>query len=253
MSSISIWTRLGNWLRLSQSQGEDNAAGATDAERAHTADSLTVANEPASSTELSGAKRWQRREQVLQKLQEGYGQVIDLLSSVRQHLETYELHNHRMNEAITRLAESMSELPSRSAGQAELLEGLGRQMEEQGARQEKVAAAVEHWPETARGQAEQLDRLHQEVGKAQEGQAEVAGSLQSVNQTIGELTQAIGQGSKLIEALDKNMAGRHEQTLGVLEAQDKRMVQLIWAAMGLAGVAIVGAVIGILMHYRGGG
>jgi len=252
MSSISIWTRLGNWLRLSQSQTEGDAAEATSREQAHTPDSLTVANEPVSAGEATGVKRWQRREQVLQKLQEGYAQVIDLLTTVRQHLESSDQHTQQTNQALARLTESMNELPAQSSRQTELLDGVGQQMEKQRRQQERIAGVIEQWPETARDQAELLKQLHQELSTGQQAQSELADSLQSVSRAVSDLTETTRHGSRLLEALDQDSSIRQERVLGALEAQSKRITQLVWAAMGLSALAIVGALMALLLHYQGG-
>jgi ABC-type transporter Mla subunit MlaD len=252
MSSISIWTRLGNWLRLSQSQADGDAAEASGREQAHTTDSLTVANEPVSAGEATGVKRWQRREQVLQNLQEGYAQVIELLTTLQQHLQTGDQHARQADQALARLTESMKELPAQSGRQTELLDRVGQEMEKQGRQQERIAEFIEQWPETARDQSELLKQLHQELGAGQQAQAELADALQSVSRAVGELSETTRQGSRLLAALDQDGRSRQEQVLAVLEAQSKRITQLVWAAMGLSAVAIVGALMALLLHYQGG-
>jgi chromosome segregation ATPase len=249
MSSTSIWTRLGNWLRLSQSPDQAPSAEAPEASQVHTTDSLTVANEPTTATEPTAPNRWQRREQMIQKLQDGYEQVIDLLSSVRQHLETHAEHSRRIDQAVTRLAESMSELPSLTSRQTELLTGIREQMEGQRAQQEKLAGVVEQWPETARRQSELLDGLQQEIRTGREAQAEVAGSLQTVGESLGSLTESTRRREELLDTLGRTLDETHEQVVGALEAQGKRVTQLVWAALSLSGLALVLALIAILRHY----
>jgi uncharacterized protein YoxC len=253
MSSISIWTRLGNWLRLSQSADDDEGAG--EAERpkpTRTPDDLTVANEPASSSGLAGANRRHRRDEALKELREGYEQAAGHLATVRQQLEAGEARHQQLSQAVDHVAESVRELPSIADRQSQLLDSMGKRLDKQQEVLDTVGQAVQPLPETVRDQTASLGRLREELNAGLETQRDLADAVRSVQQAVGELQETVHQAAGRVEALNRRVDARLERILTVMETQGKKTGQLLWAALGLAGIAAVGALIAILMHYRTG-
>lgn len=256
MSSVSIWTRLGNWLRLSQGNDPDTPARPASKRAVASAQDLTVDNEPVPATQpseeagaLSPRGRWQRREQVLQRLQQGYDEVVELLTSVRQHLDSHDERARQINESLGRLTETVSELPAANERHGEALREMSQKLQDQSEQQTRLSEVVSEWPESVRRQAEKIEEVREEVRGSREAQSEVTSTIESLDAGISGLADVTRSGQRLIETLDRKMDNQPERVLRGMKSQMDRLRKLLLATVILSALAALGAVIAVTLHF----
>lgn len=260
MSSVSIWTRLGNWLRSSQGSGEESIEIQTESASAHTAEDLTVVNEPEPATVpedegtgLSPIGRWHRREQILQRLQEGYERVVELLSAIREHLDSDAEHSRQIDDSICQLSKTVGEWPASHERQRETLEEISKRIQDQCDQQQRLAAAVSEWPAAVGRQTETIDQVREEVRAGQESQSEVASSVGSLKKGLGVLADSARTSNRMFESLERKFDARDKALVDALETQTRKLKTLVGATLALSGLAAVAAIVAVLLHFRSPG
>jgi len=256
MSSVSIWTRLGNWLRLSQGNDPETLARPASKHAVASAQDLTVDNEPVPATEpteeaatLSPRGRWQKREHVLQRLQEGYDEVVKLLTSVRQHLDSHDERTQQITETLGRLTETVNELPAANERHGEAIREMSQKLQDQCEQQNRLSEVVSEWPESALRQADKIDEVREEVRGGREAQAEVSASIESLDAGISGLADVTRSGQHLIETLDRKIDHQPERVLRGMKSQIDRLRKLLLATVILSALAALGAVIAVTLHF----
>lgn len=260
MSSVSIWTRLGNWLRSSQSSGGELIEIQSDSASAPTAEDLTVVNEPAPATApedegtgLSPIGRWHRREQVLQRLQEGYERVVELLSAIREHLDSDSEHAQRIDDSIGQLTETVSQWPASHERQRETLEEISKRIQGQCDQQQRLAEAVSEWPAAVGRQTETIDQVREELRAGQESQSEAASTLGSLEKGLGGLADSARTSTRMFESFDRKLDARDKALVDALETQTRKLKTLVGATLALSGLAAVAAIVAVALHFRSPG
>ncbi|MCL2330833.1 MAG: hypothetical protein FWC56_05985, partial [Phycisphaerae bacterium] len=143
-----------------------------------------AANSAGSERSTNPLVRWGRREQALNRLQEGYDRVSLVVEEIQKHLAQQGERTERICTALETLARSMSDMPNLARQQAQTLEVMSGHVEAGNARMHQIVEAVGEIPKASRAQTETLGGIKRQL--------EVTGEQNLVtSQTMEKLSTAI--------------------------------------------------------------
>jgi len=150
----SIWSRMGDWLkhggrptdaivaladrtaenaeRLSADhvpRNGDNGHGNGHGISPNMEESHSEAHHAERNSGLSFFPGRKRQEQAIQRLEQGYHEVVGVIGAIHRHLQTQEEQTREMADSLKSLAATMDRLPAAATSQGETLNAIAYQMQ----------------------------------------------------------------------------------------------------------------------------
>ncbi len=227
MEQQGILSRMMQRLRFARGHdGRGNAPPATvidDSESASEGGDGAAAMVPST---MVRAGRKERTELTLEKLQEGYHKVVDLVGSIQEHLDTQEQRTRQLVDAMSQLASNLSDLPQATAKQTEALNAVAESVRESAARDERLGKEL--------------------IGAQRQTGDRVAGALGGLNQSVASLGEASQASTSALRKMHDDAADRDERLAVLFAEQTKRFTIVFSFAITLAVIAAVTGVIALL-------
>src|SRR5262249_10550334 len=117
MSQQTIFSKLGNWFRKGQRDGDLPLTGEVD----------QTSIEPRSTF----LRPWARRDAAVQHLQEGFLTLTDLMSTIKTNLENQSKRQDELVNCLAHLPEALRSIPESSRIHGETLRAIHQQLEQQ--------------------------------------------------------------------------------------------------------------------------
>lgn len=165
---------------------------------------------------LSRLRPGSKRDRQIAWLQAGYSEMLELMRTIRQHLERQEDVQHKMVSVLERVPESM-----------ESLKGITRVAEQQG---------------------EMINLLRQQTEAAAAHDRELIASMNRFNQTLGLLDETSRNSGRTVANLVEKSRESEDLLRTVIERSERRIMVVI-------GIFIAVVVLGVggLMYFGTGG
>ena len=248
MPQQRIWSRIGHWLKSGdRTRGQEE--GSTRPPADPQAEGFTEPNfglDSASCLEdaiiPSTVSRKSEKEQLLERVEDGYARVTSLVESIRTHMETQDQRSAEMAQALTALADSLHELPGNGQAQVEVLERIEAQLEGQAVRGRKLEENLTQWPRLADAQRETLTAVGRELELNREAGSETRATLEGLGAAVQTLSSATEATSATMRQLQEEAAQREQQMAQVLQERTTRLTWFVAGVTALAAVAVVIAV-----------
>jgi|GEM_PF-5099473 len=177
--------------------------------------------------------RKERTELTLEKLQEGYQKVVNLVESIQKHLGNQEQRTQQLVDAMNQMAGDMADLPQETVKQTAALKAVATMMEENAA--------------SDRQRDDHLARLPELVESQSQTGARVARTLDGLNESVSALGDATHSSTSALQKLHNDAAERDERLAVLFAEQTKRFTIVFSFAITLA---VVAAVIGVVALLR---
>jgi len=240
MSHVSLWTRMGQWFKWAGGERlNDDSLPGIPAEGLPGDNGPGTAGDNGETTESGGLLARRRpREQAIEKLQEGYEQVVGLMGSIQAHLARQDQRTDQMALALTRLAETTSRLPEAAEQQCQQLGTIAAQLEASNDRARRWEQTLSELPQLAEAQRETLCSIGRELEASRESDtriSETLGGLRDAVHTLGECSSA---SSATLQELHEVASHRDETLQGLMREQNRRFVWLFVVTLVLAVAAI---------------
>ncbi|HEX8323360.1 MAG TPA: hypothetical protein VF595_05545 [Tepidisphaeraceae bacterium] len=193
---------------------------------------------------------------ALESLQNGFGTLTELMSSIRESLEKQSDRQDQLLEHLSRLPAVLEQLPENSRIQGETLKALHQELAAQHSNQQRLTEILDHVSKSSAAQHEALDGLNDRMDRARQTDEQIANNLHSVGTTMHDIGRSTTAGAQMIESLRDNMSSRDNDLQQVLMKQATRFTVMLAVAIFLSIAALVAvAVIGylLLMKQQTGG
>jgi hypothetical protein len=203
------------------------------------------AGEPKASPPVS------RQERMLT----GIGQLNDLLSGIREGLDTQHQRQDRLIEQFDGLPGVLRSVPAAAQRQLDLLESLRAEIgsltgntSSIATRLESLPEALAAIPETARAQTALLQKMSDQAGAQMEQSQQMVKGLGGMQQWLAEMSDTSQRQIRCLEDMESARQNDMAQITEVIQSQGRRSAALfvsamVLAALSLAGVIVVGSLI----------
>ena len=190
MKTGSWWKRLGEAFRgpsTSPHVTDEFPKVGTDGLLADPAEAIEPDATSAPDKTLGPLARWNRRDQTLAKLQEGYEQVTRVIQEIENHLVAQADRSERICNSLEQLARSTSELPTATRLQTETLESIAAHIEATSSRTQQMAESLSQVPKLAKTQSETLISINRQLEMAGEQRVLASQTLDRIGGALGTL------------------------------------------------------------------
>ncbi len=236
MAQKKLWSRMKGWMRP-----RDAAVPSRDE---HTDSQVITEPKPADPV-ASVPSRGRRNEVALERLQEGYSKVIELVDSIRQHQDRQDERATEISASLSQVAGTLGNIQSASREQTDKLAMIAGELRTINERSGHWEQALMEFPETVKAQRDALGAVVAQLETAGERDGQLAGSLETLRVAVSMLGDATTASSVAVKSLQMAALENQERTVTLMQEQNKRFVMLFVVTLVLALAAIVTGVVGL--------
>lgn len=236
MHKNTFWTRLGQLFRPGSRGGD----GLGDLPPVADDGLLVDGPEGGSAGSDRPLGRWNRREQALQQLQDGYQRVADLVDAIHKHMAEQGVRSDRIAASLDQLAHSIGDLPGAAREQTHTLEAIATHLEMTTSRTQQLADCIRELPAAMKSQGDATTGVIRQLEVANESSVQMNHTMQSLGQSIDTLHNSGRAQVDLLRKFQLESAERENRLAEVIAQQQRRFTWLFVTAMTLAAGSIVG-------------
>ena len=253
MEKPTFWSRVGHWFKRSPRPVgygfQEAPAGALERTSNVNGD---IRNAPNASTSTEGKGtiskfRFSRSGTNLERLDEEYARVVNLMEAIQTHLEMQAKRSDIMARSLDRLAEGLAQVPDASRKHLELLSTISEAVAAGAASAKRVEESLIQLPQLADAQRETMVSIGRQLDLSQQTSGRVADTMDESREAITKLSVATEASTRTLREMHQEAGVRDERAAFLLQEQTRRLVMFAWSAIGLA---VVVAVVGLIALFR---
>jgi methyl-accepting chemotaxis protein len=251
-----VWAKTGNWLRDHKLAPAGNYQPEVNHEGLLTPQpepGETVPEAPPEETPkdkvvvktLGPAKK----QESLEKLQEGFNSLIDQLQGINEHLNQQVAQHEQLMGRIEELPRLLGSFPELVENQRQSAQHLIDQLKAATARDERFVDVVEKIPTETAKQTDALVNIDHQLAAAADSDVQMTESFNKFNETLARLNQTTGGQTDSIMQMSKTFATSDRYLKYLISRQNRRFMWIFMIAMGVCLVAIL-ALVGIVIYLN---
>ena len=240
----NIWPRMKAWFRNgSRKRGSDGSLQGTGSDPIMDFADDTV--DPAANRHVAGAGLLKRRrnDAVLEKMQEGYGRVIELVDSIQKHQQQQDARAVEISSSLSTMAATLNAIDTTGKDQAEKLASIATELHVGNERSARWENALSEFPRVADAQREALSAVARQMEAVGQRDDQMSQSLESFQEAVTSLGDATTASGVAFSNLQMSTLENQERTTTLMKEQNKRFMMLFVVTLVLAGVAIAAGLI----------
>ncbi|MBN2271385.1 MAG: hypothetical protein JXN61_12270 [Sedimentisphaerales bacterium] len=189
------------------------------------------------------------RMQSLEKMQEGFNQLIGQLQGINEHLSRQVAQHAELMERIEKLPEWLASFPTVVEGQKQITDQLLEQVKAASAKQERFIDAVEKMPIETAKQTDALVDINHQLGAAADTDVQMTESFNKFNQTLEKLNQSTEGQTDGILQMSKTFATSDRYLKYIISKQNKRFVWVFVSAISVC-VLVILILTGVIIYLK---
>lgn len=206
---------------------------------------LTSAND--SPSRRVSRLKFSQRETAIERLEEGYEKVIELIESIQRHLVVQEERSASVASSLSQLADSLRHMPDATESQRNLLGSIAERAESQAVCLRRLEENLAQLPHLADAQRETLAAISHQLDSSRQSSDRVSGTLELFNDSMVALSGSTQNAASAFERLHAEASARDERVARLLYEQTKRFTVFAGVAVG---VAVLAGIIGLVALLR---
>ena len=239
MALKDFWSKTGDWLGLrksSEPQINDEGLISPDTNSAEQPkERATVESNPVMVKKVS----LNDKSQSLEKLQEGFSNLIEQLSGINEHLGRQATHHEDLMRRIEKLPEILESFPRVVENQKQLTDQLLEQLKAASVKEQQFVEAVEKIPTETAKQTDALAGIDHQLAAAADADAQMAESFNRFDETLDKLNQStVGQTDGILQ-MSKTFATSDRYLKYLISRQNKRFMWIFITAMSICVLVIL--------------
>jgi DNA repair ATPase RecN len=251
----SFWVGTSNWLRthtpfevIDHHPDIDNE-GLLCTQPGQCADYMQDAPDPQHDQAIVKAINASEKREPLEKLQDGFNQLIKQLEGINAHLGQQVSQHETLVGHVEQLPEVLNSIPDLIQNQKQATEDLYEMMRETVAKDEQFMTSVERIPEEAARQTKALRKLDERLDASAGLDSQLMEGLGQFNETLAQLhTTAQGQ-TDYMGRMAKAITDRDCHFRQMMFQQNRRFAWVFFAVVGLS-VSCAALVAGVVFYLR---
>jgi len=246
MIKVSLWKRVGGWLRRAPEPVEGGEAIQLDPEGL-VVEERKGADEPV----LAVTARSRKGDPQLAALEDGFGRLVQVLQSIDENAAQQRQQAGEMSGQLRALREVLAGLPGGAEQQAALKE-LAQELRGQAMRQQQVAEVVRRLPELTQSQLDKLGEIGRQLEASSETQVQAVESFNRFDRTVQGVLGQAGEQTAALRQMQAVSAQSGQQLAELIRRQNRR---LLWFFVGVVvlGAAVLAAAAVLWARRWGGG
>jgi hypothetical protein len=238
MADISLWKRVGGWLRRSQGVPGRGDAMAVDSEGLLIAPTLDEGTDPERVATVTRANNDDG--QVL-STEEGFARLVDVLESINENVSGHRRQDEEVTKYLAELADTVRSVPDAASRQEEAAKQLNEELRSQAVRQQQLVELMGNLPDLNEAQVDKLEEIRRQLSDAAEGEARMAGALGRFDDAAAGMSHNSEIQTEAVTKMATAAQANSEQLQAMLARQNRRL--MLVALLGMVIVAGVAAAI----------
>lgn len=189
------------------------------------------------------------RTQSLEKMQDGFNNLIDQLQGINEHLNQQVGQHAELMERIEKLPQWLESFPSVVEGQKQITEQLLEQLKGAAAKQERFMDAVEKMPTETAKQTDALVGIDHQLAAAADTDVQMTESFNKFNQTLDKLNQSTESQTDGILQMSKTFATSDRYLKYIISKQNKRFLWIFVSAISVC-VFVILILTGVIIYLK---
>lgn len=184
--------------------------------------------------------RSQKREAMLVQLQRGYGEVVETLKSLRDHMEEQSSRSNQMLTMMSGLPDLLKSIPETNQRQTQTLEAIRTHLQHQSESTAQLSGALTDLAGATTEQHKAMDELHQQLAANRASGEALRDSLGILAETMEHVTDSSKANVDAVNRIAEQSA-RNERHTGTLFKRSQRhstaMAAVSWS-LALVALAV---------------
>ncbi len=191
------------------------------------------------------------KKEPIEKLQEGFNQLIEQLRGINAHLSRQASQQEDLMTRIEQLPKLLESFPAVVDNQKQIVEQLLGQLKTNAARGERFMDAVEKIPAETAKQTDALVNIDHQLAAAADTDVQMADSFNKFHETLAKLNKSTAGQTDSIMQMSKTFATSDRYLKYLISRQNKRFVWVFVTAIAVcvAVILILAGIIIYLKHY----
>ncbi len=257
MAMKDFWSNTGNWLRSHKPVGsakfkpeiDDEGLISQEEETTEEAEEKVERAEPENDKVLVKAVPPPEKQETLDKLQDGFNELIGQLQDINEHLNRQVAQHEKLTGRMEQLPKLLESFPSVVEGQRQITERLLEQLKAAGAKNQQFVDAVEKIPAETAKQTDALVDIDHQLAAAADSDVQRAESFNKFHQTLDNLNQSSQAHTDSIMQMSRTFSTSDRYLKYIVSRQNKRFVWVFITAMAVC-VAVILILVGIIFYLR---
>ena len=200
------------------------------------------------ATRSTFMRPWAANRMAIERLQDGFENLVDLMSTVKDTLEKSSKRQDELLQYLSHLPEALQAIPESSRIHGETLRAIHTQLEQQHGQQEKLAAILGKMNESGDVQREALGEIRERMTTINETDQAISSHLNSLGSALASVSQNSTTGAQVLEQMRDRIDTRDGQLEKILQRQSTRFTTMLSIAIflsiaALAAVCVMGYLI----------
>jgi uncharacterized phage infection (PIP) family protein YhgE len=183
----------------------------------------------------------------LDKLQEGFGQLVEQLQGINNHLNQQVSQHQELMGRIEQLPKLLENFPKVVEGQKQITEHLFEQLKSAAAKNDQFLDAVEKIPNETAKQTDALVNIDHQLAAAADTDVQRAESFNKFNETLAKLNKSTLGQTDSISHMSKTFATSDRYLKYLISRQNRRFMWIFITAIGVCVGAIL-VLAGIIIY-----
>lgn len=185
---------------------------------------------------------WAKRDQAIDKMQEGFSTLTDLMSGIREGLNDQGRRQDEMLKILAHLPKVIESIPENNRLQNEAMKAIGSRLDQTNDQQRLIAEILNKVNDNGQDQRKTVEEVRDRVDSMADHERKISDNLSSVGSAMQSVSRNSQASAQVLEQMRDNMAHRDGQMELILQKQSSRFTTLLTIAiiLSLAALAAVG-------------
>lgn len=247
MTIKDLWDKTSKWLAPNRAsritrfrpQVDDEGLISRDGEQAKPVESPSPSADTESDTVLVKPVQPTEKQQSLEKLQEGFNNLIKQLQDINQHLNRQAMQNEELMGRIEQLPKLLESFPDLVQNQKQITQGLVEQIKAAIAKDQQFVDTVERIPIETAKQTDALVEIDHQLAAAASTDVQMVESFNKFNEALDKLNERTVSQTDGIMQMSRTFATSDRYLKYILSKQNRRFMWVFIAAIGVCVMAIL--------------
>lgn len=203
-------------------------------------------NEPRPPRRWLTRRRESSRERSVAQLQHAYDEVIDLVGTLKQHIEAQSERSERLLTMMEGLPEALKSLPEANRNQTQTLQTIENHLKQQHQHSEGLTQAIQGLAKAAGNQEHAMNLIQHQLDAGQESREQLHENFNALGKTLGHMSETNQASAQMLSRLHEQQEQNEAQLERIVTRSQRQMTAMSivsWAlailALGIAGAVAV--------------
>ncbi|MHC4395435.1 MAG: hypothetical protein ACYS1A_07235 [Planctomycetota bacterium] len=257
MALKDLWSKITKWLRNRRLSGSPNYQPDIDdngliqqapAQPNPTADKFLHGGAEKNQVIVKAVQPMDKSES-LEKLQEGFGNLIGQLKGINEHLNHQITQHEDLMNRIDQLPKLLESFPAVVENQKQLTEQMLERLKSADTKDQQFMDVVRKIPTETAKQTDALVEVNNQLAAAADADVQMAESFNKFTGTLDKLDQSTTGQTDSILQMSKTFATSDRYLKYLMSRQNKRFMWIFFTAMGVCAAVIL-ILAGIIIYLK---